>query len=73
MSFLIVGHTHEDVNAMFGRFGQRLKIEDCRILSDLMASFMVVGDPTIVPSLIHEVADHFKEWVKGYYNEFGQD
>ena len=72
VSFLIVGHTHEDVDAMFGRFGQRLKIEDCHTLPDLMASFMAAGEPTIVPSLIHEVAD-FKEWVKGYYNEFGQD
>ena len=72
VSFLIVGHTHEDVDAMFGRFGQRLKIEDCHTLPDLMASFMKAGDPTIVPSLIHEVAD-FKEWVKGYYHEFGQD
>ena len=37
-----------------------------------MASFMVVGDPTIVQSLIHKVVD-FKERVKGYDNEFGQD
>jgi hypothetical protein len=33
---------------------------------------MAARDPTIVPSLIHEVAD-FKEWVKGYYDEVGQD
>ena len=72
VSFLIVGHTHEDVDAIFERFGQRLKIENCHTLSDLMASFMTDGEPTIVPSLIYEVAD-FKEWVKGYYNEFGQD
>ena len=72
VSFLIVGHTNEDVDAMFGCFGQRLKIEDCHTLPDLMASFMEAGDPTIVPYLIHEVVD-FKEWVKGYYHEFGQD
>jgi hypothetical protein len=72
LSFLIVEHTHEDVDAMFGRFGQRLKIEDCHTFPDLMASFMAAGDPTIVPSLIHEVVD-FKEWVKGYYDEVGQD
>ena len=72
VSFLIVGHTHEDMDAMFGRFGQRLKIEECHALPNLMASFMEARDLTIVPSLIHEVAD-FKEWVKGYYHEFGQD
>ena len=60
VSFLIVRHMHEDVDAMFRKFGQRLKIDDCHTLLDLMASFMAVGDPTIVPSLIHEVAD-FKE------------
>ena len=70
--FLIVGHAHEDVDEMFGRFGQRLKIEDCHTLPDLMASFMTARDPTFVPSLIHKVVD-FKKWVKGYYNEFDQD
>ena len=63
MSFLIVGHTHEDVDAMFCRFGQRMKIVDCHTLPDLVASFMATGDPTIVPFLIYEVVD-FKEWVK---------
>ena len=33
VSFLIVGHTHEDVDVVFGRFGQRLNIEDCHIHS----------------------------------------
>ena len=72
VSFFIVGHTHEDVDAMFNMFGQRLKIENCHTLTDLVASFMATGDPTIVPSLIHKVAE-FKKWVKGYYHEFGQD
>ena len=72
VSFIIVGHTHEDLDAMFGRFGQRLKIEDCHTLPDLMASFMAVGDPIIVPPLILEVID-FKEWMKVYYREFVQD
>ena len=70
--FLIVGHTHEDVDPMFAWFEQRLKIEDCHTLPDLMTSFMEVGDPTIAPTLIHEVVD-FKKWVKGYYHEFDQN
>ena len=62
VSFLIVGHTHENVDAMFGRFGQRLKIEDCHTLPDLMALFMDTRVPTIVQSLIHEITNLRNGW-----------
>jgi hypothetical protein len=43
------------------------------LLSTLRSHRSVVPrEPTIVPYLIHEVAD-FKEWEKGYYDESGGD
>lgn len=42
---------------MFGRFEQRLKIEDRHTLPDLLKSFMAAGDPIVVQSLNYEAFD----------------
>ena len=40
INFLIVGHTHEDIDALFGRWSMRLKTRDYPTLPLLMKSFM---------------------------------
>ena len=37
VSFLPVGHTHEDVDAMFSRIARGLKYRNCNTIGDLMA------------------------------------
>jgi hypothetical protein len=40
INFLLVGHTHEDIDAMFGRWSWKLKASDYPTLPLLMKSFM---------------------------------
>jgi hypothetical protein len=42
VKFLLVGHTHEDIDAMFGRWSRRLRENDYPTLPTLMKSFMDV-------------------------------
>jgi hypothetical protein len=64
VSFLLVGHTHEDIDATFGRWSMKLHESDYPTLPSLMESFMLL-DPNsqnIIPSLIEEVPT-FKEFI----------
>jgi hypothetical protein len=36
VNFLLVGHTHEDIDAMFGRWSRRLRVNDYPTLPMLM-------------------------------------
>ena len=44
VSFLLVGHTHEDIDATFGRWSMKLRENDYPTIPCLMKSFMLV-DP----------------------------
>jgi hypothetical protein len=65
VNFLLVGHTHEDIDAMFGRWSRRLRENDYPTLPTLMKSFMAVETKPIIPHLIEEVPN-FKASVDGY-------
>ena len=71
INFLIVGHTHEDIDAVFGRWSTRLKTRDYPTLPLLMKSFMDCETEPLIPHLIEEVLD-FKSFVKGYLGRGGQ-
>jgi hypothetical protein len=65
--FLLVGHTHEDIDATFGRWSMKLHENDYPTLPSLMKSFMLL-DPNsqkIIPSLIEEVPE-FKDFIKPF-------
>jgi hypothetical protein len=55
VNFLLVGHTHEDIDAMFGRWSRRLRENDYPTLPMLMKSFMDVETEPVIPHLIEEV------------------
>ena len=40
VGFLIVGHTHKDINAHFSYFSKLLKMKNTYVLADLMKAFM---------------------------------
>jgi len=41
LGFLVVGHTHEDINGCFGYLSKKLKEENNYILTNLMKTFMI--------------------------------
>lgn len=65
VNFLLVGHTHEDIDAMFGRWSSKLKSNSYPTIPLLMKSFMDAEEKPVIPHLIEEVPD-FKGFLEGY-------
>ena len=69
VGFLIVGHTHEDIDAYFSYLSKLLKIKNTYILADLMKAFMdSQKTTTFISELVQEVAD-FKKFLHGYQHD----
>ena len=68
MNFMLVGHTHDDIDALFGRWSMSLKKESFPTIPLLMKSFMDVESIPTIPHLIEEVPD-FKGFIVGYIAE----
>ena len=62
VNFMIVGHTHDDIDALFGRWSMLLKKENFPTILALMKSFMDVESIPTIPHLIEEVPD-FKSFI----------
>jgi len=65
INFLIVEHTHEDIDALFGQWSSKLKTNNYPTLPRLMKSFMDCETHLVIPHLIEEVPN-FKAFVHGY-------
>jgi hypothetical protein len=65
VNFLFVGHTHEDIDVMFGRWSYRLHANDYPTLPMLMKLFMEAEKQPVIPHLIEEVPN-FKAFVDGF-------
>ena len=69
VGFLIVGHTHEDINAHFSYLSKLLKMKNTYVLADLMKAFMDSQKTTaFILELVQEVAD-FKKFLQGYQHD----
>ena len=64
VNFMLIGHTHEDIDAMFGRWSCRLRKNDYPTLPMLMKLFMDVEPEHVILHLIEEVPN-FKAFVDG--------
>jgi hypothetical protein len=63
VGFLIIGHTHEDIDAYFSYLSKLLKQKNTYVLADLMKAFMDSHKSAVfIPELIQEVAD-FKSYM----------
>ena len=62
VNFMLVGHTHDDIDALFGRWSMALKKEDFPTIPLLMRSFMENETVPTIPHLIEEVPD-FKSFI----------
>jgi hypothetical protein len=63
VNFMLVGHTHEDIDALFGRWSMRLRKHDYPTVPLLMKSFMDGESIPVILHLIEEVPDF-----KGFIN-----
>ena len=63
MNFMIVGYTHDDIDALFGRWSMALKKESFPTIPLLMKSFMDVEAVPTIPHLIKEVPN-FKKFIE---------
>ena len=59
---MLVGHTHDDIDALFGRWAMKLRQSDYPTISLLMKLFMDVDKIPVIPHLVEEVPD-FKEFI----------
>jgi hypothetical protein len=57
VGFLVVGHTHEDINGCFGYLSKKLKDENNYILVDLRRAFMISDKRSFILQLIQEILD----------------
>jgi hypothetical protein len=64
VNFMLVGHTHDDIDALFGRWSMLLKKDSFLTIPLLMKSFMEVESIPTIPHLIEEVPD-FKGLIGG--------
>jgi hypothetical protein len=66
VNFMLVGHTHDDIDALFGRWSMLLRKESFPTIPLLMKSFMTNESAATIPHLIQEVPDFKKfiqEWI----------
>ncbi len=62
--FLIVGHTHEDIDGCFEYLSKNLREQNNYILANLMKVLMVSQEWPFILQLIQEIPN-FKTWVLG--------
>ena len=71
LGFLMVGHTHEDIDAMFSRFSEKLRVGQTFTLPHLMDTLRTSSTSCPTPFLLTQVPD-FKNFCDGYLCE-GQE
>ena len=66
MGFLIVDHTHEDIDAHFSYLSKVLKMENTYMLAHFIKAFIDLQKASaFILELVREVAD-FKKFLQGY-------
>jgi hypothetical protein len=64
VNFILVGHTYNDIDALFGRWSMSLRKESFPTIPLLMKSFMELESIPTILHLIEEVLD-FKGFIAG--------
>ncbi|KAG0567459.1 hypothetical protein KC19_7G136300 [Ceratodon purpureus] len=71
VGFLIVGHTHEDIDAHFSHLSKLIKRKNTYCLANLMKAFMDSQKTVVfIPEVVQEVAD-FKSYVADFHHDGG--
>jgi hypothetical protein len=64
LGFLVVVHTHEDIDRIFGYLPNKLRKQNNYVMVDLKKTFMFFQDFPFISQFIQEILD-FKSWVNG--------
>ena len=65
--YLMVGHTHEDIDQMFSCISRRLLKNNARTLLELIREIGISYSPAILSTLLSFIND-VKEWMDGWMN-----
>ena len=65
VSSLMVGHTHDDIDASFGCWSMKLYEEDFSTIPLLMKSYMDLDNVLVIPHMIEKISN-FKAFIKPY-------
>ena len=69
VGFLLVGHTHEDIDGTYGRMSSNLKSKDIYYLPEMMDAYPIIEENQVFPpTLIDKVYD-FKSFLNRYIKE----
>ena len=68
MSFLVVGHTHEDIDQMFSCYARRLSKHDAKTLPELMEEIQASFSPSVKVKLLQSLFD-VKGWMSGHVGD----
>ena len=68
LGFLMVGHTHEDIDALFSRFSEEIRTTQVFSFPHLMQKFNECTQTHRAPFVMQQVPN-FKEFVKDYLHE----
>ncbi|CAB4033100.1 Hypothetical predicted protein, partial [Paramuricea clavata] len=71
-NFLPVGHTHEDIDALFGIFSKKLQIQDIYTFDDLCQSFEGCTNKPHPEAHRPEWMYGIKEWLQPHSNDLHQ-
>ena len=71
LGFLMVGHTHEDIDAMFSRFSEKLRVTQTYTFPHLMDTLRNISSSSPAPFLLTKIPN-FKQYCDGYLCD-GQD
>ena len=63
--FLMVGHTHDDINTTFGRWNMKLHEEDFSTIWFFIKSYMDLDNVSVILHMIEEIWN-FKAFIKAY-------
>jgi hypothetical protein len=68
VSFLLVGHTHEDIDQLFSRLSAALRLQDCHTMEKLLeisSKAFSCNDLDLVAEFLPDVPD-YKAWMTPY-------
>ena len=68
VEFFLVGHTHEDIDGIYGRISSNLKSKDIYSLPEMMDTYCIIEENRVFPPTHIDNVYDFK-FLNGYINE----
>ena len=69
VGFLLMGHTHEDIDGTYRRMSSNLKSTDIYFLSEMMDTYCTIEERWVFPPTLIDTVYEFKIFLNGYIEE----